>query len=157
MKLPERYIVVHCRDFLLELIDQGQVVFSAKASYAKNGFGETAGSEKTPLGWHEIASKIGDGKPLNAVFVGREFTGEIFSEALAAEHPKRDWILTRILWLSGTESHNANTQARYIYIHGAPDVKAGTAHTHGCISLTNRDMMKLYDLVDVHTPVLIEE
>jgi hypothetical protein len=157
MKMPERYILIHCRGFLLELIDHGQVVFSATASYAKNGFGEMAGSEKTPLGWHEVAAKIGEGKPLNAVFVGREFTGEVFSEALAAEHPTRDWILTRILWLSGLESHNANTKERYIYIHGAPDHKAGTAHTHGCISLKNRDMMQLYDLVDVHTAVLIQE
>lgn len=153
----DRYIVVHCKQFNLEVIEQDKVLFSVKASYAKNGFGEEAGSEKTPRGWHEIVAKVGEGAPLNAVFVGRKPTGQIFDETLNRAEPDRGWILTRILWLSGLELHNANSKDRYIYIHGAPDRLIGTQHTHGCICVANEDIIKLFDLVTVGTKVLIEE
>lgn len=130
-------------------------------STARNGVGETNGSERTPRGWHVIRARIGEGLPENAVFRGRRFTGEIFSEALRREHLERDWILTRILWLSGLEPGfnrlgDVDTMRRFIYIHGAPDADPmGEPGSHGCIKMRNRDITALFDRVLVGTHVLI--
>ncbi len=132
-------------------------------STALNGAGEQSGSECTPRGLHIIRAKVGDHLPLNAVFVGRRFTGEIYSEELARRFPKRDWILTRILWLSGKEPGcnrlgSVDTMRRYIYIHGPPDSEPmGIPASHGCIRMRNADVMSLYDLVPVGTELFIEE
>lgn len=129
---------------------------------AKNGVGQKNGSECTPLGSHRIRAKIGAGAPLGAVFIGRRATDEIYSEALAKEQPHRDWILTRILWLCGNELGknrfgNVDTMRRYIYIHGAPDSHPmGVPSSHGCIKMRNTDVVELFDLVRVGTPVFIE-
>ena len=128
---------------------------------AKNGAGQRSGSECTPLGEHLIRAKIGQDKPANTVFVGRRPTGEIFSPELADQYPKRDWILTRILWLSGTEPGlnrlgSVDTMRRYIYIHGAPDSHPmGVPSSHGCIKMRNADIISLFELVDAGTPVMI--
>lgn len=132
-------------------------------STALNGAGEQSGSGCTPRGLHIIRAKVGDHLPLNAVFVGRRFTGEIYSEELARRFPKRDWILTRILWLSGKEPGcnrlgSVDTMRRYIYIHGTPDSEPmGIPASHGCIRMRNADVMSLYDLVPVGTELFIEE
>ena len=132
-------------------------------STATNGPGELNGSECTPRGRHIIHKKIGDGCDANAVFVGREPTGELYSPDLAVKHPGRDWILTRILWLGGVEegfnkSGNVDTLQRYVYIHGSPDdVTMGEPGSHGCIRMRKTDVIKLYDLVEVGTPVMIRE
>lgn len=129
---------------------------------AKNGIGQEFGSECTPLGKHIVRAKIGDNEPLNTVFVGRRPTGEIHSAELNDKYPNRDWILTRILWLSGCEVGlnrlgNVDTMRRYIYIHGAPDSHSmGTPSSHGCIKMTNSDMMDLFAIVNVGTEVSIE-
>ncbi len=121
------------------------------------------GSFKTPRGRHRIRAKIGAGQPVNTVFVGRRPTGEIFTPELAARHPDRDWILTRILWLSGCEPGfnrlgEVDSMRRYIYIHGAPDtVPMGVPASHGCIRMRNVDVMDLFDRVPVGTPVEILE
>ncbi|GIX26518.1 MAG: L,D-transpeptidase [Burkholderiales bacterium] len=121
------------------------------------------GSFKTPRGRHRIRAKIGAGQPVNTVFVGRRPTGEIFTPELAAQHPDRDWILTRILWLSGCEPGfnrlgEVDSMRRYIYIHGAPDtVPMGVPASHGCIRMRNVDVMDLFDRVPVGTPVEILE
>lgn len=148
-------------DQALSLVRGETVEASWPVSTARNGVGEMAGSERTPLGWHTIRARIGDGRPENAVFRGRRFTGEIFSESLRREYPERDWILTRILWLSGLEPGfnrlgEVDTMRRFIYIHGCPDADpVGVPGSHGCIKMRNSDVISLFDRVLVGTHVLI--
>ncbi|SFV68988.1 Glutamate synthase [NADPH] large chain [hydrothermal vent metagenome] len=123
-------------------------------SSAKNGLGEIENSFCTPRGKHKIIEKIGDGALINTVFVGRKKTGEIYNPTLEDKYPNRDWILTRILWLEGCEVANRNSKNRYIYIHGTPD-KVGVPLSHGCIRMNNKDIIELFDKVDVGTEVLI--
>jgi lipoprotein-anchoring transpeptidase ErfK/SrfK len=128
-------------------------------STSKHGGGEVIGSLKTPRGRHIVRAKIGAGAPEGAVFRGRRPTGEIYSAALARANPDRDWILTRILWLSGTEVGrnrfgDVDTMRRYIYIHGAPDSEPiGVPGSIGCIRMANRDVVELFDLVPVGSVV----
>lgn len=128
---------------------------------AAKGTGQQSGSECTPLGQHRIRAKIGANVAENAVFIGRRPSGEIYNEPLADSAPARDWILTRILWLCGNQvGYNrlgeVDTMRRYIYIHGAPDShKMGVPSSHGCIKMRNRDIIQLFDLVAVGTPVSI--
>ena len=141
----------------------GDSVFEALIATATNGVGQQNGSECTPLGSHRIRAKIGYGAPTNSVFVGRRASGEIYSEALSAAHPKRDWILTRILWLCGNESGfnrggSVDTQRRYIYIHGAPDShRMGVPSSHGCIKMRNTDIIELFNKVVIGTTVTIKQ
>jgi lipoprotein-anchoring transpeptidase ErfK/SrfK len=122
-------------------------------STSKHGPGETHGSFQTPRGRHIVRAKIGAGAPLNAVFRGRRRTGEIYSAELARANPGRDWILTRILWLSGTEIGRnrlgrVDTMRRYIYIHGTPDTEPlGVPGSIGCIRMGNADVVELFELV----------
>ncbi len=131
-------------------------------STAKNGAGETMGSECTPRGWHKIRAKIGDKLPLNSVFIGRRPTGEIYSSEFGRQFPERDWILTRILWLGGLEPGknrygNVDSTWRYIYIHGCPDeLMNGEPGSHGCIRMKNADVAELFDSVEPGLQVLIE-
>ncbi len=130
-------------------------------STARAGGGQIRDSGCTPLGWHRIRLKIGDGCPENTVFVGRRSTGEIYDDTLALAEPERDWILTRILWLTGTQSGinrggRVDTLSRYIYIHGtAQESLIGVPVSHGCIRMRNRDLLQLFDWVDVGTLVEI--
>ncbi len=140
---------------------RGRQILQASVSTATNGAGERLGSECTPRGRHLIRAKIGAGAPINAVFVARRPTGEIYSPALRALYPERDWILTRILWLSGLERGRnrlgaVDTMRRYIYIHGAPDEEPmGIPSSHGCIKMRNAELLVLFDLVAPGTPVEI--
>ncbi len=128
---------------------------------ARNGAGEQSGSECTPRGKHVIRAKIGAGCPVNTVFVGRRPTGEIYSPELKQQFQDRDWILTRILWLSGCEVGfnrlgNVDTMRRYIYIHSTPDsVSMGIPASHGCILMRHADIIELFDCVAVGTIVNI--
>lgn len=141
--------------------DFGGVKVKYLVSTAANGVGCEKDSGCTPLGSHIIRAKIGAGAPMNTVFIGRRPTGEILSPELAAQCPERDWILTRILWLSGTELGknrlgNVDSMQRYIYIHGTPDSEPmGQPCSHGCVRMRNQDVVELFDLVAVGTPVLI--
>jgi len=148
----------------LTLLDaQGTVKASYVISTAANGVGCEKNSGCTPIGAHVVRAKIGSDQPINTVFVGRRPTGEICTPALMAEFPGRDWILTRILWLSGREVGknrlgNVDTMQRYIYIHGTPDsVAVGKPESHGCIRMRNVDIVELFDLVEVGTNVLITD
>lgn len=131
-------------------------------STAEKGVGQQQGSGQTPLGKHYIRAKIGGECPLNAVFVGRRFTGEIYTPQLAKQYPHRDWILSRILWLCGCEVGinrlgNVDTMRRYIYIHGTPDTEPmGEPHSHGCIRMRNQDLVEVFNAIPVGTPVLIK-
>ena len=138
----------------LDLYDnQGGFLRSYAISSARAGTGQAKGSFCTPLGRHIVRAKIGAGQPENTVFVGRRPTGEVYTPALGAQFPGRDWILTRILWLSGCEvGHNrlgaVDTMRRYIYIHGSPDtVPMGTPGSIGCIRMRNRDIIDLFDCI----------
>lgn len=148
----------------LELFDaRGRLLKRYSISTAKNGAGEQRGSYRTPRGKHLIRAKVGAGETANTVFVRRRSTGEIWSPELAAAHPGRDWILTRILWLSGREPGknrlgDVDTMRRFIYLHGSPDtVPMGTPGSIGCIRMHNSDIIELFDLVLVYTPVDIVE
>ncbi len=132
-------------------------------STAKNGVGEIFGSEKTPLGWHVIRAKIGNLRAPNTVFVKRRPTGEIYTPEFRNLYPGRDWILTRIFWLSGLEVGKnrlgqVDTMRRFIYIHGTPDdVQLGVPGSKGCVRMRNQDIIELFDSVPVFTKILIAE
>lgn len=132
-------------------------------STASNGPGERDGSFCTPRGRHRIRAKIGAGQPAGAVFRGRRPTGEIYSRELAAAAPRRDWILSRILWLCGEEPGrnrfgDVDTMRRYIYIHGAADTAVmGVPGSIGCIRMRNADVIDLFERVAAGTPVDIHE
>ncbi len=155
-------IEVHVPSQTLRLRDDHDgIVMETQVSTARNGVGERNGSEQTPRGWHVIRARIGAGAPLNSVFISRRPTGEIYSPALRAAHPGRDWILTRILWLSGLERGRnrlgaVDTMRRYIYIHGCPDEDPmGVPGSRGCIKMRNRELIELFERVPVGTRVHI--
>lgn len=143
--------------------DSEKLINEYSISTAKNGAGELMGSEQTPRGKHIIRAKIGTNCPINTVFVSRRPTGEIYLPALRAQYPHRDWILTRIFWLSGTEPGinrlgNVDTMRRYIYIHGTPDeIPMGQPGSRGCIRMRNENIIQLFERVPVGTPILIKE
>ncbi len=147
-----------------ELLDaDGAPVSRYAISAARNGAGERNGSFCTPRGLHLIRARIGAGQPVNSVFVRRRPTGEIYNADLAAQYPDRDWILTRILWLSGCEPGfnrlgDVDTMRRYIYIHGTPDsVVLGKPGSIGCIRMHNNDLLELFERVKTGDHVLIHE
>lgn len=128
-----------------------------------NGIGEEENSGKTPRGWHKIEKKIGGEMPLNAVFKGRQWTGEIYDAELGQSYPERDWILSRILWLSGLEAgfnqgEGCDTFNRYIYIHGTPESEPmGIAKSHGCIRMYNAEVQEIYELLNEGDLVYLSE
>lgn len=116
------------------------------------GVGSEEGSGKTPIGLFEVCTKHGENAPLMTVFRGRLPVGT-YPEAAQGE----DAVLTRILALEGLEPHNANTRARYIYIHGTNDTeKIGTPVSHGCIRMAPHDMLQLFEMCPLHCKVRIE-
>jgi lipoprotein-anchoring transpeptidase ErfK/SrfK len=147
-------ILIHIPEQTLELFDDsGKLLRRYAVSTAANGVGEESGSFCTPRGKHLIRAKIGAGQPENAVFIRRRPTGEIYTRELGAKHPKRDWILTRILWLCGKEPGynrrgSCDTMRRYVYIHGTPDeTPMGKPGSHGCVRMRNADLLELFELV----------
>jgi lipoprotein-anchoring transpeptidase ErfK/SrfK len=151
------------RQMLTLFDDDGRVLREYRISTGKAGVGELSGSFQTPRGRHLIRAKIGAGAEENTIFVGRRPTGELWSPAFEQQHPGRDWVLTRILWLSGCERGRnrlgcVDTMRRYIYIHGAPEhAGMGMPASHGCIRMRNADIVELFDLVPAYTPVDIRE
>lgn len=157
------YLKISVPQQLLQVIDGSEEIKSFSISTAKNGCSEQNGSGGTPRGWHYIRAKVGEAADEKSVFVGRRATGEIYNSALAQCHPDRDWILGRILWLSGLEKGknrlgNVDTMRRYIYIHGTPDIAAlGTPVSHGCIRMNCSDIIELFQMVEIGTRLLINE
>ncbi len=131
-------------------------------SSAANGAGSIDGSACTPLGLHQIKVKIGAGCPSGTVFVRRRATGEYYSDTLARQHPNRDWILTRVLWLQGLEpgcnrGPGIDSLRRFIYIHGTPEeARIGEPVSHGCIRMRNDDVVALFDQVKTGCVVNIQ-
>ncbi len=155
---PARIVVSLTRQEL-RLEGPGRRAASFAVSTSRYGPGERRGSLCTPRGRHSIRAKIGGGLPAGAVLVGRRFTGEIWSPALARRWPGRDWILSRILWLSGLEPGrnrlgDVDSMRRYIYIHGTPDTEViGVPRSIGCIRMRNVDVISLFEAVPVGTLV----
>ncbi len=147
----------------LTLFDGDRVVSHYLVSTAKNGAGEQYGSFRTPRGRLLIRAKIGGGAAVNTVFVRRRATGEIYTPELGVQYPGRDWMLTRILWLSGCEIgrnrlSTVDTMRRYIYIHGSPDsTEMGKPGSIGCIRMRNAELLELFARVPAGTPVNIQE
>ena len=155
-------ILISITSQTLQLFQKQQLLASYVISSGLKGVGYQKNSGQTPLGLHQIRAKIGADQPINSVFVGRRATGEIYSPELAETNPNRDWILSRILWLSGKEVGvnrlgTVDTMQRYIYIHGTPDSEPmGEPLSHGCIRMRNSDLIALFDLVPVGTEVTIQ-
>jgi hypothetical protein len=154
-------IEISIADQRLDLFEGNVRIRSYRVSTGANGAGERAGSYCTPRGRHRIRAKIGARLALGAVLRGRRPTGEVCDEAAWRAAPERDWILTRILWLSGEEpginrGGEVDTLRRYIYIHGTPDaVELGRPGSRGCVRMRNRAVIELFDLVQAGTSVVI--
>jgi lipoprotein-anchoring transpeptidase ErfK/SrfK len=146
----------------LRLLEGSRLLKRYSVSTAKNGVGEKNGSFCTPRGRHIVRAKIGAGQPQNAVFVRRRPTGEVWSPALHEKYPGRDWMLTRILWLSGCEPGKnrlgeVDTMRRYIYLHGTHEyAEMGKPGSIGCVRMRNPDILELFDLVPPYTEVDIK-
>ena len=145
----------------LRLFKDGRILHEYPVSTSKYGVGSEAGSDKTPLGKHRIARKIGRGAPLLAIFKSRVDTKKT-AELNLSDHPsKEDFVTTRILWLEGLEpglnrGGSVDSFARFIYIHATQDEGLiGRPASHGCIRMKNADVKELFDLVGVATPVEI--
>lgn len=155
------HIVIDVPEQTLTLLDSGREVCRYAVSTGRNGVGEMNGSGCTPRGLHRVRVRIGDGCPAGSVFRGRRPTGEVCDERLVAAYPERDWILTRILWLTGCEpgrnrGGSVDTLRRYIYIHGCPNSEPmGEPRSHGCIRMRDADLIALFDLTPTGTPVEI--
>ncbi|MES0874441.1 L,D-transpeptidase [Sinimarinibacterium thermocellulolyticum] len=147
----------------LRLIERGRCVVAYPVSTAANGAGEINGSGMTPRGLHVVRAKIGGGLPSGAVLRARRWTGEVWTPELHARYPGRDWILSRILWLSGLERGRnrlgcVDTFRRYIYLHGTPYSQVlGTPGSKGCVRMSNEDIIELYERVEPGTQVDIHE
>src|SRR3990167_11157537 len=147
------HLVIHVPTQTMLVYENNRELRRYLISTAVRGLGEQVNSEKTPRGWHQIRAKIGANCPENTVFIERRPTGEIYTPLLRQSQPGRDWILTRILWLSGLElgknlMGEVDTMRRYIYIHGSPeDATMGAPGSRGCIRMRNADIIGLFDMV----------
>ena len=153
MQKSRLHIQVSVCDQELKLRRGGKIIRRYSVSTSRFGLGSEENSYKTPLGKFRISDKIGEARPVGTIFVGRV--------PLQPDDPlpaTEDLVLTRIFWLDGLEPHNANTRSRFIYIHGTKhEDKIGHPDSHGCIRMRNADVIELFDLVDVGTPVTIRE
>jgi len=160
---PLDFLHISIADQRLYGFADGELLLRLPVSTALNGPGEINGSGCTPRGRHLVRARIGEGLPQGAILRGRRWTGEIWSPALAEQFPGRDWILSRILWLSGCEPGRnrlgtVDTFRRYIYLHGTPDTEPmGVPLSHGCVRLRNADLLELFARVPVGCAVQIEE
>lgn len=156
------HIVINLDQQNLFLQSGKRIIGQWSVSTALGGPGEAQDSGRTPRGQHYVRAMVGAGVPAGTVFVGRRPTGERWSPDLAASHPGRDWILSRIIWLCGCErgfnrGPGVDTFRRFIYIHGTPATEPmGIPRSHGCIRMRNEDVMDLFDLIRPGTPVLIQ-
>ena len=157
------YLIIDISDQLLYLFENDTCIISFPISSSKYGIGNQSGSNKTPLGLHCIARKIGSKVPYGGIIKGRKFTGEIAEIYTDKTDSPKDVITTRILWLKGLEQGinrdgKIDSYNRYIYIHGTNEEGLiGKSSSHGCIRMKNNDVIKLFDLVSINTPVYISK
>ena len=148
---PSR-VIISVRDQKLMLIENGAKLATYPVSTSKFGVGDNWGRMTTPLGFLQVAEKIGDHAPVGAVFRNRRFTGEI----IKANAPGRDPVITRIIWLRGLQAENAHAFSRCIYIHGTPEEKyIGRPASYGCIRMKSGDVAELYAQLPLGTIVEI--
>ena len=152
-RLPKGDVVVSVKDQKLGIYSaDGKLAKQFVISTSKFGLGDKRGSNRTPLGKHEIVAKIGKGLPAGAVLKSRRWNGEV----LKPNAPGRDPIVSRILWLKGMESANKNAFNRFIYIHGTPEEKRlGTPASYGCVRMGMKDVVALFNSVDIGAKVVI--
>jgi lipoprotein-anchoring transpeptidase ErfK/SrfK len=145
-------MIVSVRDQKMLLVRDGAPVKTYKISTSKFGVGDKPGSNCTPLGRLQVAKKIGDSAPIGSVFKARRQTGEV----LVPNAPGRDPVVTRILWLTGTESRNQNAFRRTIYIHGTPEERRlGSPASFGCIRMGSKDVADLYNRIGPGADVFV--
>jgi hypothetical protein len=145
-------VVVSVKDQKLGLYSQGELKKTYKISTSKFGVGDKPGSNRTPLGQHEVVAKIGQGLPAGAVLKSRRWNGEV----LKPDAPGRDPIVSRILWLKGTERSNRNAYGRFIYIHGTPEERnLGRPASYGCVRMGLKDVVNVFNSVNVGAKVYI--
>jgi DNA-binding transcriptional regulator YdaS (Cro superfamily) len=139
-------------DQLLRVVRDRRTVRTFAVSTAERGAGFAEGSFQTPYGHFEIAGKIGEGMPIHTVFKGRKPIA-----VWSPDHPDDgDLILTRILRIRGLDPENSNTWQRYIYLHGTNHEESlGTPTSHGCVRMGNRDIIELFDMIPIQTPLFI--
>lgn len=158
--LEEKLILVdgkNQRMYLLEIKEDVTIMKDYVISTGRNGFGNKSESGKTPIGMHKIKEKYGKDAVLGSVFKARKETGEI-ADIFSDNSSSEDLITSRIIWLDGCEEKNKNTYSRYIYIHGTADEKnLGKPVSHGCIRMSNKDVIELYDIVEYGDHVYISE
>ncbi|MGH8529065.1 MAG: L,D-transpeptidase family protein [Nevskiales bacterium] len=160
---PSNYLEIDIAAQNLTVWQDGARTRQYSVSTALKGPGELIGSEQTPRGWHKIRAKIGAGVASGTVFRGRRAAGAVWTPALAAQHPGRDWILSRILWLSGLEPGRnrlgkVDSMRRYIYVHGCPDTEPlAVPRSHGCVRMRNDQVIELFDAVPVGMRVWLHE
>ncbi|SRR6266478_98299 len=147
-------IYIHVPSQTLDLLaEDGELQRRYAISTSKFGLGTEPGSYRTPAGRFRVAEKIGEGAAPGEIFVSRAPTGQCGTES-----DPEDCVQTRILWLEGLDPENANTRERYIYIHGTnAESQLGVPSSHGCIRMSNLDVIDLFDRVAPGTPVLIDE
>jgi L,D-transpeptidase YbiS len=135
------------------LTGAGELLRRFPVSTSKFGLGSEPGSFRTPLGQFRVSDKIGAGAEPGAIFKSRLPAG-----GNGLDSPGEDLVLSRILWLEGAEPHNANTRARYIYIHGTNhEEEVGRPASHGCVRMKNADIIELFEMVPAGAEVRIEE
>lgn len=145
-------MIVSLRDQKMLLVRDGSAVKAYKISTSKFGIGDKPGSNCTPVGRLQVAKKIGDGVPMGSVFKARRPTGEV----IKPDAPGRDPVVTRIIWLTGTESRNQNAYRRTIYIHGTPEERnLGRPASFGCIRMGSRDVADLYNRIGTGADVFV--
>lgn len=159
----DQVLVVDVSEQRLRLYRRGETVGEWPVSTSKYGIGNRQNSERTPLGVHRIARKIGAGAPPGTLFKARRDTGrtvEILKDDRAADG---DYVTTRILWLEGLEpgvnqGPGVDSFQRYIYIHGtAEEGRIGRPFSHGCVRMTNDAVVELFDRVQEGTLVEIRQ
>ena len=149
---PKSEVVVSVKDQKLGLYEAGELKKQFTISTSKFGLGDKPGSNRTPLGKHEIIAKIGHGLPAGAVLKSRSWNGEV----LKPNAPGRDPIVSRILWLRGMESSNRNAMNRYIYIHGTPEEsRLGQPASYGCIRMGMKDVVEVFNQLSIGAKVVI--
>jgi len=137
---PSR-VIISVKEQKLMLMAEGARIATYPISTSKFGVGDAWGHMTTPLGFLQVAEKIGDHAPVGAVFRNRRFNGEI----LKPSAPGRDPVITRIIWLKGLQAENAHAFSRCIYIHGTPEERTiGRPASYGCIRMKSRDVAELY-------------